>query len=351
VRDENLNPGTAAHGSPPTDLAVCAGIGGSFCVREATAGWELHGLLCEFDGAIVLFSYAKSFRPVVQLADFSGLSLFDVRGLLAEVANCTAGYSREGAFLFKSLPVATTPTVYWPDGGCRRTSSGWRDIYTRLTAVPWAATTDNAFSFYILQTAQATGSTGMLNSIGVGTPTADIELRVVFVTGEPTPTYDVYEAGVTAPLVTGQSIITPLRGAGWSLGPENFGGSFVAGDTFTVNVMVPGRTLAQKDFRSKTAAESTAAVGIWGRIEAAYDNRFTPETLIKDTLTARLVATASPRQAFELDVDPDFPLPALFTQRLLPVRPGMPPTPVALYGFARKFGAAPEMTLKLNEVA
>lgn len=95
-------------------------------------------------GKSYLFKYDKVISEHVELADFSGLSVWDALGLLAQRAHCSMGFDEEGNFFFKRREIDSTVSytidIDKGDAISIEKDRGKEDIYNYVDIAPYIVT-------------------------------------------------------------------------------------------------------------------------------------------------------------------------------------------------------------------
>jgi len=345
--DENVNPAGASVGDPPTDQANSAQVGTSLRVRYSTA-WELHGVLVSPLEADVVMSYSSSYYPCVPLFDVRGKTLWEVRRQLAAACNAYFAYDGEGNLRLFARAGATLINP-WPTEEPTVESLGLTEVVNRLSAIPYRVTTaSDSREAEVISQAVGSGSTGVVVNIKTGRVATTRTFRLTFTAGSPVKDYSVDEliAGVWTNIGTGDRNTTFTTSSAFTLSPDCFAGTFIAGDTFTFVAYCLLATLEQQAAYNKIEVADTASETLWGRTEHSLDFPFLPRAQTIDVLTKILTWTSRPHRQFTIGVEAYRYVGLLEQRNLVSARETYAAMAV---GWTRKFAKSPRKRLTLLE--
>jgi hypothetical protein len=309
AEDENTNPYVAGGiGDAVSDFAYKAQCSNALCFRYGTDYdvdvWELHGIVLQSLDAPVILSYAPRFYPVIPLVDLTGLSVWELRNLLAEICGSCHGYDSDGSLFFKER-ASIISVVYWPDGDLKLQDTGWTNIANVIGLIPSILVRSSGNeAASITQSTIGAGSNGALLVVHVGNTSDNNQLFRVRFTSSTAYAIERWVLNAWSSLGTA-TVDTTFRCAWFSLSPDCWAGQFVTGDSFSFVVYGSLYSLKQLDRMNRIEVRDATSVAKWGDQAVDIDNRFVARSQAIELLTKALSWSKDPHRRVRRVVDAD----------------------------------------------
>lgn len=234
-------------------------------------------------GEYTLWQFANFDAGYVPLLDVSGLTLWDLRTLLAEKYGYVHYYNGQGSVVFKPRVTSGAAEFTFSESNhnlnaARIDSRGFEAILNDILVYPYSIVSEQR-SVDPVKGYNDPGTNGAFAGPEiVGQPGESSQWLMLFTTMTEFSLYKLQGSGAspTTPLYMDRSINTEYRALGGYLSilPGHFTGSFAIGDTFTFWVLEPQEKLEKGGDADIVRVIDQTSIDRDRRIQKEFDNRF-----------------------------------------------------------------------------
>lgn len=254
----------------------------------------------------IMYQFAKSHSGFLELCDFDGMSVADIRTALARMVRGRWYYDKDGVFHFEQIPVANgTSAKDYAEGevfSLGKDGSGRDKIINRMSYTPYEIQKDppeiRAFRSELSTTSTWKPTAPKCTS----SPTAFKYWRLL-ITAAAEYRLDYLDSGVWTNLGTGYSTANVNLAAGeFIINPDMFVGTPVIGDAvfwWVIPAKWEYKKLTEFDVVEVTDATSVASYGVQ---QTSVDEKFFHRMWAEQILTDWLALTKDPKSLYSVGV-------------------------------------------------